>query len=87
MPIGPMCPRGERVTSEALGALNLMSDPRGVRFGTGHYVVCLHHWVALGWCQQLRQGKSVQFVLAWLALLTLPPLRSHGLAHLRGAGA
>ena len=36
-----MCPRGESVSSGALGALNLLSDPRGVRFGTGHYLVCL----------------------------------------------
>ena len=37
----PMCLRGQRVSSGALGALNLLSDPRGVRFGTGHYLVCL----------------------------------------------
>ena len=43
-----MYPVGERISSGALGALNLLADVRGVRFGTGHYVVCLQHWVALG---------------------------------------
>ena len=28
--------------------------------------------VALGWCQQGRQGKSVQFALVWFAPLALP---------------
>ena len=37
VPGGPMCPLGERVSSGALGALNLPSDPWGVRFGTGQY--------------------------------------------------
>ena len=56
----------------SLGALNLLADPRGVRFGTGHDLVCLQHWVALGWCQQSRHGKSVQFASVWFALLSLP---------------
>ena len=51
---GPMCPLGEKVGSGALGALNLLSDPRVVKFGTGHYLVCLPHLAALGWCQQWR---------------------------------
>ena len=38
-----MCPLGERVSSGVLGALNLLSNPRGVRLGTGHYLVCLQH--------------------------------------------
>ena len=36
-----MCPVGERVSWGALEALNLVSDPRGVRVGNGLYVVCL----------------------------------------------
>ena len=67
-----MSPLPERISSGSLGALNLLSDPGGVRFGTGHYLVCLQHWVALGWCQQWRQGKSVQFAPVWSALLSLP---------------
>ena len=67
-----MSPLPQRISSGSLGALNLLSDPLGVRFGTGHYVVCLQHWVPLGWCQQCRQGKSVQFALMWSAVLSLP---------------
>ena len=67
-----MSPLPERISSGPLGALSLLSDPRGVRFGTGHYVVCLQHWVALGGCQQWRQGKSVQLAPVWSALLSLP---------------
>ena len=72
VPGGPMPPHPppERISSGSLGALNLLSDPRGVRFGTGHYLVCLQHWVALGWCQQWRQGKLVQFAPVWSALLS-----------------
>ena len=61
VPGGPMSPLPERIRSGSLGALNLLADLRGVRFGTGHYLVCLQHWVAPGWCHQWRQGKSVQF--------------------------
>ena len=68
----PMCPLPERISSGSLGALNLFADPRGVRLGTGHYLVCLQHWVALGWCQQGTQGKSVQFTPVWYAVLSLP---------------
>ena len=37
VPGGPMFPFPDRISSGSLGALNLLSDPRGVRFGTGHY--------------------------------------------------
>ena len=37
--------------------LNLLMDPQGVTFGTGHYLVCLPHWITLGWCQQWKQDK------------------------------
>ena len=40
---GPMSPVPERVSSGSLGALNLLPDPRGVRFGSGHYLGCLQH--------------------------------------------
>ena len=43
----PMCPLGERVSSSALGALNHVSDPCGVRFDTGEYLVCLQPSLAL----------------------------------------
>ena len=43
-----MSPLPKRISSGSRGAVNLLSDPRGVTFGTGHYVVCLHNWVALG---------------------------------------
>ena len=69
---GPMCPLGERVSWGALGALNLLIPPRGVRFVTGHYLLCLPHWVGLGRWQQWRHGKSVQFAPACPALLALP---------------
>ena len=72
VPGGPMSPLPERTSSGSLGALNLLFDPRGVKFGNGHYLVCLQHWIALGWCQQWRQGKSVQFAPVWSSLLTLP---------------
>ena len=31
-----MCPMGDKVKPGSLGAQKLLSDPRGVRFGTGH---------------------------------------------------
>ena len=45
----------------ALPALNLLYDPRGVRFGTPHWLVLLQHWAQLGWVRQWRQGKAVAF--------------------------
>ena len=79
-----MSPLPERINSGSLGALNLLSDHRAVRLGTGHYPLCLQHWVALGWCQQWRQGKSVQFapVLVCPAVPAHPHLRPCGPAHL-----
>ena len=72
-----MSPLPERSSSWSLGALNRLADPRGVRFGTGNYLVCLEHWVALGWCQQWRHGKSVQFAPVWSALRSLPTPPPH----------
>ena len=81
VPGGPMSPLPERINTGSVGALNLLSDPRGVRFGTGHYSVCLQHWVALGCCQQWRHGKSVQFAPVWSAVLSLPTPPYDPMAH------
>ena len=82
VPGGPMCPAGEQVCTGSLGALNLLDDPRGIRFGNAHYLVCLTHWVALGWCRQWRQGKSVYFAPNWPTLLALPnPIYDPGAQH------
>ena len=35
----------------------------------------LQYWVALGWCQQWRQGKLVQFAPVWSCMLSLPTPR------------
>ena len=43
VPAGPMSSLPERISLGSLGALNLLSDPRGVMFGTGHHLVCLQH--------------------------------------------
>ena len=72
LPGSPMSPLPERISSGTLGALNLLADPCGVRFVTGHCVVCLQHCLALDWCQWWRQGMSVQFAPVWSALLSLP---------------
>ena len=41
VPGSPMSPLPERISLGSLGALNLLADPRGVKFGSGHYLVCL----------------------------------------------
>ena len=56
----------------ALPALNLLYDPRGVRFGTPHWLVLLQHWAQLGWVQQWRQGKAVAFGADWATVLAQP---------------
>ena len=56
----------------ALLALNLLFDPRGVRFGTPHYLVLLQQWAQLGWVRQWRQGKAVAFGVDWATVLALP---------------
>ena len=77
-----MCPAAEQVCTGSLGALNLLDDPRGIRFGNAHYLVCLTDWVALGWCRQWRQGKSVYFAPNWPTLLALPnPIYDPGAQH------
>ena len=56
----------------ALPALNLLFNPRGVRFGTPHYLALLQHWAQLGWVRQWRQGKAVAFGVDWATVLALP---------------
>ena len=43
LPGAPLAPMPEAITVGALPALNLLFDPRGVRFGTPHYLVLLQH--------------------------------------------
>ena len=62
----------EGISVGALPALNLLFDPRGVRFGTPHYLVLLQHWAQLGWVRQRRQGKAVAFGADWATVLALP---------------
>ena len=62
----------EAISADALPALNLLFDPRGVRFGTPHYLVLLQHWAQLGWVRQWRQGKAVDFGVDWATVLALP---------------
>ena len=68
----PLAPMPEAISAGALPALNLLFDPRGVRFGTPHYLVLLQHWAQLGWVRQWRQGKAVAFGVDWATVLALP---------------
>ena len=45
----------------SMPTLNLLYDPRAVRFGTAHYQVLLQHWTQVGWVKQWRLGKAVVF--------------------------
>ena len=62
----------EAISVGALPALNLLFDPRGVRFGTPHYLVLLQHWAQLGCVRQWRQGKALAFGVDWATVLALP---------------
>ena len=42
-PGAPLAPMPEAISAGAFPALNLLFDPRGVRFGTPHYLVLPHH--------------------------------------------
>ena len=64
----------EAISVGSLNSLNLCGDPRGVRFGTAHFLVTLQHLVPLGWCRQWRQGKRVDFTVQWTAVLAGPRL-------------
>ena len=70
--VPPPCPMPEAISVGALPALNLLFDPRGVRFGTPHYLVLLQHKAQLGWVRQWRQGKAVAFGVDWATVLALP---------------
>ena len=68
----PLAPMPQAISAGALPALNLLFDPRSVRFGTPHYLVLLQHWAQLGWVRQWRQGKAVAFGVDWATVLALP---------------
>ena len=51
----------ETTSVGSLPTLNLLFDPRAVRFRTPHYQVLLQHWSHPGWLKQWRQGKAVVF--------------------------
>ena len=55
----------------SLPALNLLFDPRAIRFQTAHYQVLLQHRTQLGWVKQWRQGKAVVFGVDWGNILAL----------------
>ena len=69
LPSEPMSPVFEGIGVGSLSSLNLCGDPRGVRFGTAHFLVALQHWVLLVWCTQWRQGKRVDFTVQWTAVV------------------
>ena len=89
VPGGTMSPLPERISSGSLGPVNLLSDPRGVKFGTstlpGVPAALRSPWlvptVAAGQVGVVCTGVVCPALLAHL------PLRSRGPAHLRGAGA
>ena len=72
LPGAPLAPMPEAISVGALPAMNLLFHPRGVRFGTPHYLVLLQHWAQLGWVRQRRQGKVVAFGVDWATVLALP---------------
>ena len=72
LPGAPLAPMPEAISVGALPALNLLFDPRGVLFGTPHYLVLLQHRAQLGWVRQWRQGKAVAFGVDWATVLALP---------------
>ena len=67
-----LAPVPEAISVGALPALNLLFDPRGVRFGTPHYLVLLQHWAQLRLVRQWRQGKAVAFGADWATVVALP---------------
>ena len=72
LPSAPLAPLLEAFSAGSLPALNLLFDPRGVRFETRHYQVVLQHWAQLGWVKRWRQGKAVVFGVDWATVLALP---------------
>ena len=72
LPGAPLAPLPEAISAGAWPALNLLFDPRGVRFGTPHDLVLLQHWAQLGWVTQWRRGKAVAFGVDRATHLALP---------------
>ena len=69
----------EAISAGALPALNLLFDPRGVRFGTPHYLVLLQHWAQLGLVRQRRKGEAVACGVDWATVLARPrPIYDQG---------
>ena len=64
-----MSPVPEAFSVGSLSSLNLCSNRDGVWFGTAHFLVALQQWVTLEWCRQWRQGKRVDFMVQWTAML------------------
>ena len=67
-----LAPMPKAISAGALPALILLFDPRGVRYGTPHYLVLLQHWAQLGWVRQWRQGKVVSFGVDCATVPDLP---------------
>ena len=79
LPGAPLAPMPEAISVGALPALNLLFDPRGVRFGAPHYLVLLRHWAQLGWVGKWRQGKPVALRVDWAIVPALPrPINDPG---------
>ena len=72
LPSTPLAPMPESISAGSLPALQLLFDPRAVRFGTRHYHVVLQHFAQLGRFKQWRQGKAVVFPVDWATVLALP---------------
>ena len=72
LPSAPLVPMPENISVGSLPALNLLFDPRAVRFGTPHYQVLLQHWAQLGWVKQWRHGKAVVFGVDSATVLAPP---------------
>ena len=52
-------------TVGSLPALNLLFDPRAIRFQTAHYQVLLQHWTQVGRVKQWWQGRAVVLGVDW----------------------
>ena len=70
--VSPLAPMPEAINVGCLPALNLLFDPRAVRFGTPHYQVRLQHWAQLGWVKLWRQRKAVVFGVDGAIVMALP---------------
>ena len=65
----PLAPLSESISAGSLPALNLLFDPRAVRFGMPHYQVALQHGAQLG----SRSGaRARQWCWEWIGPLSWP---------------